>query len=425
MIMMKWRVRGPLQLDLVERAVAHVIERHDLLRAEAAIEGEFVRIRPAQAAPFRLAVSDLSGLPEVARAAVLAARCDEMFHRKDRLAALPLRMLAVRQAADDHLLIGSISHVFCDGFSLVLFQIETKHVYDSLARGEPPRLPSPLTTFWNWVDAIDADRQSAEYRAAQEFYERMLGPTQSADLLPADCPRVDGRPTDVFVQRLIIDGPMLERLKERAAAAGATLYFLFNALFVRRLYLWTGRAERLVGIPTAGREIALSGIEGVFGCIAALLPLRTTVRPGESFASLLTRVSHEGRQAFRHLGHRVERRWKPSVVFTFPYFSALLDVAGEDGPLRWEIDEIRNEIGDDDVDLLFLGTVDRVSGEDRLILNFTAQRALFKQRTLERLAADFMADIRGFASGEGLPAIREEQFAAVPHAPPFTRGSVE
>src|SRR6185436_5216535 len=158
------RVRGALDAGALERTLTEIVRRHEIFRTTfPAVDGA-----PAQVVhepwTVRLAVRDLGGVPEEARAARLDALLTEEFRAPFDLERLPLvRWSLVRLGEDDHVLVCVEQHLVHDGWSFAVFLRELTAIYPALARGEAHALPEPAVQFgdfaaWQreWVRSAEA-----------------------------------------------------------------------------------------------------------------------------------------------------------------------------------------------------------------------------------------------------------------------------
>ncbi len=405
MIAMRWRVRGALDRAVLEKALQFVVDRHDLLRVEAEVQGAEIELRPARAlAPYRLEYEDLAMLSPDERSAVVGACLQKELVRAERLSIWPLlRFKVFREDDRNHLAVVSIPHAICDGYSIVgVLQRDIAEAYRAFSAGQAPALPAPESTYWQWVEMLEAQRRSEEYRLAQAHWAAVLAPPLPPQELPTDFARDPGRSTEVDVMRAKCDSATVQRIVAQASQAGVTVYVLLLSLWLRRLYLWSGEADRVIMVPVSARQGNLPDLEQIVGCMVHALPLRVRVEAGEAFEALVERVAAASRSTMRHAAMPFDRPRPAAAAFTFPHFieaerpkkGALLD---------WELEDLRNEIGHDDVDVLFLGTIVGSPNGPELLLNWTWQRALFRAETMGDLAQSFVADIDDLVKGRSLP----------------------
>ena len=136
------RLRGPLDVQVLEQTLTEIIRRHETLRTSiVVIEGEPVQVI-LPSGGFRLPVTDLSRLPlaerEMRAQQLAAAEAARPFD----LAQGPLvRTELLRLAPNDHVFLVTMHHIISDGWSLNIFFRELGQIYHAYSQGEP----SPLS----------------------------------------------------------------------------------------------------------------------------------------------------------------------------------------------------------------------------------------------------------------------------------------
>ncbi len=162
-----YRIRGPFNIALFERALQAIIERHEILRsAIVEVAGEPVQqITPA--VHLNVPVIDLTALPaeQVEREVVRYAN-EDAEQPYDLTTAPLMRAKILRLGGEEHVVLLNFHHIVCDGSSLAVFYRELAAIYESLAGGsEPvlPRLPVQYADFALWQQ--QAFRQG-RFRAA-------------------------------------------------------------------------------------------------------------------------------------------------------------------------------------------------------------------------------------------------------------------
>ena len=132
------RLRGPLEVQALRRALEEVVRRHEALRTVfCSRDGEPRQVIHAPR-PLRLPVHDLSRLPEgeEREASLRGLARDEAQRPFDLEAGPPFRAGLVRLGAQEHALLWSMHHIVGDGWSLGVFYRELGALYARLhARG--------------------------------------------------------------------------------------------------------------------------------------------------------------------------------------------------------------------------------------------------------------------------------------------------
>src|SRR5206468_3089700 len=130
-----WRLRGALDAAALGRALSTVVARHEALRTTFAERGDEPVQVVAPPAPLSLVPEDLSQ----AEAGRVAA--DEAARPFDLAAGPLLRVRLLRLAADDHVLLLTVHHAVCDGWSLGVVCGELAALYDAERSGAGAALP--------------------------------------------------------------------------------------------------------------------------------------------------------------------------------------------------------------------------------------------------------------------------------------------
>src|SRR5207302_9836195 len=118
------RLRGPLQMEALQRAVQQLVERHEALRTTFSPSGAFQRI--AATARMEAPLVDFSDLDERNHEACVNDLIGREIQHEFDLVNGPLpRAQIVRLAADHHRLVFTAHHLICDGWALrvLLYQL--------------------------------------------------------------------------------------------------------------------------------------------------------------------------------------------------------------------------------------------------------------------------------------------------------------
>ena len=293
------RVRGPLDVPALERALNMLAERHEALRtAFAELDGEPRQIVRAEGA-VPLEQHDLRGLPAAARDAGAAAVVREVAARPfDLGAGAGPRVALVRLADDDWLLLIVLHHLVCDGASLGILLGELGETYAAASEGRDPVLPSVPV---HQADLATWERAGADANAvgaALEFWREYLAGAPGGLDLPTDQPR-PGDPAAPAARALRTFPPVLrDAVRRLAQAHEATPFMVLLAAFQTLLHRCAGQNDVVVGVPIAGRTRAET--QGLVGHLADTLALRARFDDDPTFDGLLVRVREGCLRAFAH-----------------------------------------------------------------------------------------------------------------------------
>ena len=293
------RMRGHLQVEVLERSLNEIVRRHETLRtAFRMVDSEPVQlITPELRLP--LPVVDLTDLPESARANEARRLTAEEIDRPFDLAVAPLlRATLLRLAEDDHVLVLNTHHVISDRWSLGVLSQELTALYEAFAADRPSRLPElPIQyadyAFWqrDFLAGETLDKQLAYWK------KHLAGAPASVDL-PTDRPRPPMQSYRGAQRSIHLAKDLLDRLRELGRSHGATLFMTLLAAFDVLLSRYSGQQDVVIGTPIAGRNRA--EVEKLIGFFVNTLVMRADLSDDPSFGELLDRVRETAMGAYAH-----------------------------------------------------------------------------------------------------------------------------
>lgn len=324
-------VDGTIEPDLLDAALAVLLERHEILRtrfvlfdeAAEAFAGELCQvIEPKGVLPVsRRAVSD----EELAQALAEEESC--------ALDTLPLAGMRLFDLPDGRQVLQLIAHhLIFDGWSVAVFLEELAAAYAAAAEGRPVDLPEPpaqYADFSEWQrDRVD------ELDAGLGYWAEQLSGVPSLELA-TDRPRPDrqtfrGARTDVRLPSRLV-----ERVNALAAGERATPFMVLLAAWQGVLARRSGQADFAVGTPVAGRD--RPELERGIGLFVNTVVLRADLGGGPTFRELVRRVRGTTLDGFAHQEvpfERIVRRVAPGRDLRrsplFQVFFALQNAPGGD-----------------------------------------------------------------------------------------------
>ncbi|MGW1188222.1 amino acid adenylation domain-containing protein [Streptomyces sp. NPDC002559] len=282
------RIRGPVRLDLLRRALDHLVARHDAFRTAFADtpDGPVARILP----PTGMAYELIEASGGTAVDAFVARPFD--LARGEVVRAAVLRGAAAGQV--DLLLVAH--HAVYDGWSERVVVEELGTVYDALAAGTEPDLPA-LPVRRLDVSRWQAERLEGEVRADRRSYWR----DRLADAPgPLALPTRRGAPGTgrAGVVRAPLSEDRMRAVAAVAAAARTTPNAVLLAVFAALLGRWSGHSDLVVGVPYGDRD--LPATQRLAGFEVATLPVRLTIGTDEGFDTLLERTAQALVEAIAH-----------------------------------------------------------------------------------------------------------------------------
>ncbi|WP_433260468.1 amino acid adenylation domain-containing protein [Actinosynnema sp. CS-041913] len=283
------RLTGPLDRDVLERALRGIVRRHEVLRTRfVATPDGLTRVVDAEPGfPFELV--DLSGLDPVEREDERRALLDERGGLPFDLATRPpLRVLLIRLASDEHQLLLTVHHAVFDGPSVEVLSAELAELYPALRDGRAarlPELPVRYADFAAWQRAAMSG-EAADPQLA--YWRRQLAGLPARLDLPTDRPRPPRIGVSGAYLRFDVPADVVDALRAVGAGEGATLFMASLACYVELLRRYSGAHDLAVGVPMITRQ--RPELEPLIGFFVNTLALRVDAGGAPTFRELLRRV---------------------------------------------------------------------------------------------------------------------------------------
>ena len=283
------RLRGPLDVARLQRALEAVVHRHEVLRTTfPLVDGRPVQV-VAPEGPLDVPLVDFSAMREPEAERAVRRLAAEQEREPFALAAGPLvRARLVRLADAHHILLFATHHIVADGWSLAVLTREIGELYAALVEDRPsPLAPLPFQyadfAVWQraWVER-------PEHACQLEYWtEQLAGRLPLLDL-PADRPRPSVLTFRGGMRTTVLDRDLSEALGAFSRRAQVTLFMTLLAAFATLLFRYTGQTDVAIGSGVANR--GRRELEPLIGCFINVLVLRMDVSGQPSFRELLRRV---------------------------------------------------------------------------------------------------------------------------------------
>lgn len=293
------RLRGKLELPLLQRALNEIISRHEILRTVFSDHDGVPTQTACPAQPLDLPYIDLTGLPEEEREPTAKALLLDELGRPFDLARGPVLRARLLRLEHDRYILAFTSHfIVADGYSAPLVARELAALYRAFHAGRPSpleALPVQYADYALWQQQYLA---GGELERQLAYWKRRLTPLPVPLDLPFARPRPDVRGFGGARRNVRLPDELTERLRALSRAAGVTLYTLLLAGFKALLYRYTGQRDISVGTPVANRNHA--EVERLIGFFLNTVVMRSLVREDGTFEELLRQVNEEVLESHEH-----------------------------------------------------------------------------------------------------------------------------
>jgi amino acid adenylation domain-containing protein len=397
-----FRVRGPLDLVVLERALNALIARHAALRTTfVEVDGQPMQRVQAQAA-LTVQVTDLQSVESSEQDGASQRFAVQAAQFVFDLSHAPLMHAAVAIIGlHDHILALTLHHIISDEWSNGILWRELSHIYASTLSGEQAHLPEAPIDYADyaiWQRSTSGDTALSD---SLSFWESQLSGTLPMLQLPLDRPRLPIQQHHGAVRTRSIQQDAAAAVQHLARNTNTTTFNVLLSAFIALLHRYSGQDDVLIGIPATNRTLAET--EDIVGFFLNTLAIRSQTYTDETFAQLLHRIRDQSLAAMSHsalpfeklvleLGPKRDLSRNPifQVMFVSQQASlAKLDLHGaavaphsvDGGAAKFDLTFFANETSDGietfieyDTDLFDSSTIDRMlANYDSLLRHVLAQ----------------------------------------------------
>ncbi|ARL05718.1 non-ribosomal peptide synthetase [Burkholderia pseudomallei] len=416
------RLDGPLNREVLQRALNRIVMRHEALRTcFAREEGEPIQVIQPHA-DLTVSYHDLREAEQTEQRAkdLSQAHASAPF---DLSRDLPVRVLLLQLADEAHVVQVVMHHIASDGWSVGVFLQELSALYGSfIAEQDDPLAPLPLQyadyAAWQrrWLASGQLEKQGA-------FWQTNLSGAPTLLELPTDRPRPPKQSHAGASVEVKLGAALSERVKRLSQRHGVTPYMTLLSSWAAVLSRLSGQEEVVIGSPVAGRN--RTEVEALIGFFVNTLALRLDLSSEPTVGELLKRTKAQVLSAQAHqdlpFDQVVERVKPPRSTAHPPLFQVMFD--WHNTPARaltmpgLTVSVARTETTTSQYDLVL--SMQERNGDIVGHLNYAT--ALFDEQTARRYARYWRRLLEGMTAGSAnvsvarLPLLDETEREQVVH----------
>ncbi|MEV6942829.1 amino acid adenylation domain-containing protein [Streptomyces sp. NPDC051172] len=302
---MPFDIRGPLDRDLLIKALDLLAARHEALRTRLVpFEGSALQVVDPPDTGFPVTFEDLTDLPD--RAERLARIRAKVEGAPFRLGEEPMvRGCLISLQPHHHVLVLTAHHLVFDGWSRSLLLRELGLVYSALQQGQEVSLPALTWQYsdytrrqWEWMS-------TDEPLAHADYWTTALAGTPAVVSLPTDRPRPPEQDFRGARLPVTVDEGLTRALRALAADNDVSLYATVLTGWSVLLSLLSGQDDIVVGAPTSNRR--RGDVEGLIGFFVNTVAVRADLSGSPGVRDALKRVNQRIRDALHHVDLPFER----------------------------------------------------------------------------------------------------------------------
>ncbi len=296
-------ISGPLDVQLMEKAINAIIERHDALRTTIPVLDDLPVQHIADKLDYHPTIYDFRELTvsdkEHHLHELFAKAAEDPFD----LTVLPLfRISLIRMEETLTYLMMQLHHIISDETSFEIFRYELMELYSALRSQRPHQLPELPIQFadyaiWkhHWLNSPAFESQCAywQQQLAGGLAYLNLPMIPTADYDPATY-KIAGEKAQYY--ELTLPDTLLTRLKALCHQEHVTLFMSFLGLFSLILYKYTGQQDIIISTPISERKYPET--EHLIGYFITMILLRIRFSEQESFREVLALTRKTVSEAF-------------------------------------------------------------------------------------------------------------------------------
>ncbi|NIM16912.1 MAG: amino acid adenylation domain-containing protein [Candidatus Aminicenantes bacterium] len=411
------RIKGPLNIPVLERTLNEIVRRHQVLRMNFPARNGVPAQVLSKTERITIAVTTLQREP----GKLVDHQIGEFVNRFsqqpfDLAKDLLVRAALLRIDVDDYAFVVNIHHIVMDGWSKGIMLRELMGLYQAFSQGKPLPFNELLLQYTDYVHWLHERMQGNVYEAQAAYWKKRLAGAPPVLQLPLDHPR-PGVPTGKgSLEPFSFWGRQFSELNALARREGATLFMVLLTAYNTLLFRYSGQEDILIGTPIAGRSRV--ELENLIGLFVNTLVIRTDLSREPTFKTLLRRVRAAALEAYSHqdmpfekLVEELNPRRNLSVT---PLFQVMFQLQNAPMPPAkisgLTITPIQIDTGFSQVDL----SLTLWEEEGTMKGTFEYNTDLFESHTIKRMIGHFQALLNGIIANvdqqiSQLPMLTEKE----------------
>ncbi|WP_433746030.1 amino acid adenylation domain-containing protein [Paenibacillus amylolyticus] len=334
------KMKGKLDVHLLNQAFNQVVERHSLLRAKVDIEKEKLIIQEK--------ISVNIGQTDFTQIAASKEEKVSEWLENDALKTFDLegddrlfRINVLQLEIDEFWFVLTIHHIIADGWSIEVILQEMANSYTALVHKNHLLLPESAS-YAQYIDWQQSIREKDAFKEATAFWNMELDRAIPALVLPTQPLERSKSGYRGAKHTLKIDSALTQALRTFSAEVSNTLFVTLLGAFSQFMQSITNQNHITIGIPTAG-QLQLSNHYLVGPCVN-VIPLSFTSHSNDQLSSYMEHIK-------TRLDNVLKHQYVPMAAIaeelTTPFYPEINVVFNMDRPIKSvKLDDISTQIGE-------------------------------------------------------------------------------
>lgn len=394
------RLRGVLEIAVLQRMLKLLAERHEALRTAFRVDDGRPVLVIAERIDVPLPLVELSN----ARASERESRLKDLTLEEGRKPFnlerdSLIRARLFRLASEDHVLVVTLHHIVTDGWSIDVLLRDAKEIYEALMAGCKPQLPA-LTLQYSDFSSWQRNALTSRIDEQVGYWRSMLADAPEVLAMPTDYQRPAVQTFRGSVRRFNVDRETAEQVSDFCNRTGSTMFVALLAAFAGLLYRYTQQEDMIIGAPVANRgHVELENLVGYF---VNTIPLRFRANGDCTYRQLVQQVRQVTLDGLSHqdvpLKRIVDELGPDRTLSRNPLFQVTFQMRSSNmREQKWA--NLSAEFMDVDIGIAqFDLSLDIQHAWTGLVGRIQYCTDLFQDETIERLATHFTVLLRDAVS---------------------------
>ncbi len=298
-ISVSMHLTGAVNVDVLEKSINAVINRHEILRTIFPEKNEQPIQEILPALSISLPIVDLPQQTNAKTHTTLNEMARDEANKGFDLANGPLlRANLLRVSAEENVLLLTMHHIISDAASFAIFFQDLSQIYNANIDGHSPEI-APLAFQYGDYAVWENDRLSGPVLEKQlDYWQNQLSGELTPLQLPLDYPRPAIQTFSGETILLPLPDSLADKLRKFSQNHEATLFMTLLAAFQVLLYRYTRQTDITIGSPVVNRN--LSETQAMIGYFQNTMVFLGQFSPEERFSDMLSGVKQTVLSAFEN-----------------------------------------------------------------------------------------------------------------------------
>ncbi len=284
-----FRIKGNLNIDILETAINEIVNRHDVFRTTFFIQSGELKQKIRLANRIKVHVVDFSGDESRKTNSETAQLIQTEIEAPFNLVEGPLiRVRVIKLSVDEHLLILTMHHIVTDLRTKDLFGAELSAVYNSYTARKEILLNEPVAQYADYVVNHNEWLKGDECASKLSYWEKQLKERSETLDFPYDFSRPKTQSFNGSAFPFHLTKERTERLKSFSRKLKVNAFLTLLTVYVILLHRYSRQNDITIGVPLTNRRG--KGMDGIMGCFASILPLGVDTSDNPGFFDILKRI---------------------------------------------------------------------------------------------------------------------------------------